>query len=109
MRVRTISSAVAALMILAACDTLPTGPSNEPPARALSASHAASRDASPTGVTSQCDGQAVALINTTWPWAHEDKGGFAPPPGAIAIWLQDLGPFLGVQTVREAQTYFCSP
>lgn len=110
MRVRTISSAIAALMILAACDALPTGPSSEPPVRALSASHAASRDVAPAVDTlPSCSGLTVAGINTLWPWAHDDKQGFSPPPGAIALWVQDLGPFIGAQSVRDVQRYFCSP
>lgn len=55
-----------------------------------------------------CYGQIVAGIASTWPWAHDDKVDFAPPPGAIALWIEIFGPFAGVSSVRELQILFCT-
>ena len=55
-----------------------------------------------------CQGQITSIIASTWPWAHNDKVAFPPPPGSIALWLQVIGePFFGVSTVRELQALFC--
>ena len=59
--------------------------------------------------SSQCNGQIVAGIAATWPWAHNDKEAFPPPPGAIALWIEEFGPFVGVSNVRDLQKLFCSP
>jgi hypothetical protein len=61
-----------------------------------------------TGPSNVCYGQIVAGIASTWPWAHEDKVAFAPPPGAIALWLQIFGPQVGVSSVRDLQLLFCN-
>jgi hypothetical protein len=58
---------------------------------------------------SKCNGQVVAGIAATWPWAHDDKAAFPPPPGAIALWIKEFGPLVGVSSVRELQLLFCSP
>jgi hypothetical protein len=55
----------------------------------------------------QCYGEVISQISSTWPWAHDNKSGFAPPPGAIALWLELFGPGLGVSTVRELQMLLC--
>jgi hypothetical protein len=61
------------------------------------------------GPENRCNGQIVAGIASTWPWAHNDKVAFPPPPGAIALWIQEFGPFVGVSSVRELLKLFCSP
>ena len=58
---------------------------------------------------SKCNGQIVAGIAATWPWAHNGQTDFAPAPGAIALWLKDFGPGLGISSVKELQAMFCSP
>jgi len=55
-----------------------------------------------------CYGQIVAGIASTWPWAHDDKVAFPPPPGALALWIQEFGPGLGISSVRDLQLLFCS-
>ena len=57
---------------------------------------------------SKCAGQVVAGIAATWPWAHNDKVAFPPPPGAIALWVREFGPDVGVSSVRQLQLLFCS-
>ena len=57
----------------------------------------------------QCKGPIVAGIAATWPWAHDGKSAFPPPPGAIALWLQAFGPGVGVSSIKELQALFCSP
>ena len=55
-----------------------------------------------------CQGQMIAIIANTWPFAHDGQVDFPPPPGSIALWLQEIGePFLGISTVRELQALFC--
>jgi hypothetical protein len=55
-----------------------------------------------------CRGQITSIIANTWPFAHADQDFFAPPPGSIALWLQEVGePFFGISTVRELQSLFC--
>jgi hypothetical protein len=58
--------------------------------------------------SSQCNGQIIAGIAATWPWAHDDKVAFPPPPGALALWIQEFGPGLGISSVRDLQVLFCS-
>lgn len=58
-------------------------------------------------VTEACQGQIVQGIASTWPWAHDDKIAFAPPPGAIALWIRQFGGALGITNVRELQQLFC--
>ena len=60
------------------------------------------------GPDNRCYGEIVSGITTTWPWAHENRVAFPPPPGSLALWLQIFGPDLGVSTVRELQLLFCS-
>ncbi len=55
----------------------------------------------------KCYGQVVAGISSTWPWAHDNKAGFDPPKGAVAKWLEEFGPGLGISTVRELQILAC--
>lgn len=57
--------------------------------------------------SSQCNGQVVAGIAATWPWAHNEKEAFPPPPGAIALWIQEFGPQVGISSVRQLQQLFC--
>ena len=58
--------------------------------------------------SSKCYGQIVAGIAATWPWAHDDKAAFPPPPGALALWIQTFGPALNISSVRDLQNLFCS-
>ena len=108
MRIRNIASAIAVLVTLTACDTLPTAPTNQPSARTLSASRAASRDAAPPASTAACKGATVEDIARKWPWAHSGKSDFfAPPPGGMALWIQLQGEDIGVSSVSALQDYFC--
>lgn len=54
-----------------------------------------------------CYGDIVSGIANTWPWAHDGRDFFAPPPGAVALWIQEFGPFVGISNVRELQMLFC--
>jgi len=58
--------------------------------------------------SSKCNGQIVAGIAATWPWAHDDKAAFPPPPGSLALWIREFGPGLGISSVRDLQILFCS-
>lgn len=41
-----------------------------------------------------CHGQIVGQdIASTWPFAHEDRDEFQPPPGAVALFTQELTGF----------------
>jgi hypothetical protein len=64
--------------------------------------------AAPAEPSAKCYGQIVAGIAATWPWAHDDKIAFQPPPGAIALWIREFGPDAGVTSVRQLQVMFCS-
>ena len=59
------------------------------------------------GPSNKCYGEIIAGIAATWPWAHDEKVDFAPPPGAIALWIKSFGPGLGISSVRELQVLFC--
>jgi hypothetical protein len=61
-----------------------------------------------TGPSNQCYGAIASGIASTWPWAHNDKVAFPPPPGALALWVETFGPLVGISSVRELQTLFCS-
>ena len=61
-----------------------------------------------TGPNNRCYGEIVSGIASTWPWAHLDKVAFAPPPGALALWVREFGPSAGISSVRELQVLFCS-
>jgi hypothetical protein len=61
----------------------------------------------PTPPTAQCYGQIVSGIASTWPWAHDDKSAFPPPPGSLHLWLESFGAQIGISTVRELQLLFC--
>jgi len=57
--------------------------------------------------TNQCYGAIASGIAATWPWAHDGQMAFPPPPGAIALWVDLFGPFVGVSSVRDLQILFC--
>jgi hypothetical protein len=59
------------------------------------------------GPSNRCYGQISAGIASTWPWAHDDRVDFPPPPGALALWIQEFGPSVGVTSVRDLQVAFC--
>jgi len=61
------------------------------------------------GTDNRCYGQIAAGIAATWPWAHDNKSDFPPPPGALALWIREFGPDVGVSSVRELQLLFCTP
>lgn len=106
MPVRTIPSAIAVLVTLTACGTLPTSPSNDASARTVSASHAV-RSTSAT-VDKNCNGSTVSDVASNWPWAHSEKTDFfAPPPGGMALLIRQQGEELGVASVREYQQDSC--
>jgi hypothetical protein len=110
MRART-AVAVALLLGVAACDGVPTEPRAEhsPQHAAASPSAAATHDVVSTGPGNECYGAVLSGIASTWPWAHDGRMDFAPPPGAIALWIKLFGPSVGVTSVRELQYQFCSP
>lgn len=56
-----------------------------------------------------CYGDIVSGIASTWPWAHDGHTDFAPPPGALRLWIKDFGVFFGITSVRELQMLFCGP
>lgn len=56
----------------------------------------------------RCYGAITAGIASTWPWAHDDKSAFPPPPGSLALWIKTFGPDVGVSSVRDLQLLFCS-
>ena len=58
--------------------------------------------------SNRCYGAITAGIASTWPWAHDGKSAFPPPPGALALWLREFGPLVGVSSVRDLQLLFCS-
>lgn len=109
MRVRS-AIAVVVLLGVAACAAVSTEPSTQrsPQNQLVSPSGAATHDAISTGPTNQCYGAVLSGIATTWPWAHDGRMDFMPPPGAIALWIQVFGPSTGVTSVRELQFHFCS-
>ena len=59
------------------------------------------------GPSNRCYGAIASGIASTWPWAHNDKVAFPPPPGALALWIREFGPEVGVSSVRELQVAFC--
>ena len=62
----------------------------------------------PGGPPSQaCYGDIVSGIANTWPWAHEGREFFGPPPGAVALWIREIGQYFGISSVRELQMLFC--
>ena len=61
-----------------------------------------------TGPSNQCYGEISAGIASTWPWAHEGRTDFPPPPGALKLWIELFGPEVGVSSVRDLQLLFCS-
>ncbi len=56
-----------------------------------------------------CNGRIVSGIASTWPWAHNDKIAFPPPPGSIALWVELFGEAVGISSVHELQLLFCGP
>ena len=108
MRVRIIPSAIAVLLTLTACDTLPTAPANQRPARTLSASRSALFDAT-SASDPNCPGSTVAGVARNWPWAHVEKSDFfAPPPGGMALLIEQQGDLIGVSNVRQYEQHFCT-
>lgn len=105
-----IASIIGLAVAISGCERLPSDPISQTsqPTRAITASAGAHHDAIATGAANRCRGDSLSGFATTWPWSHEDKRAYAPPPGSIAIWLKVLGPSIGVSTVRELQAYYCS-
>jgi hypothetical protein len=60
------------------------------------------------GPSNRCYGEIIAGTSSTWPWAHDGRIDFQPPPGAVALWIQLFGPDVGISSVRELQVLFCS-
>jgi hypothetical protein len=58
--------------------------------------------------SNRCYGAIAAGIASTWPWAHDGKSAFPPPPGALALWIEEFGPDVGVSNVRDLQLQFCT-
>lgn len=109
MRTR-IATVVALLLGIAACDRVPTDPAttHSPQSRTASASSGPTYDVASNGPSNQCYGAVLSGIASTWPWAHDGRMDFEPPPGAIALWIKLFGPAVGVTSVRELQFHFCS-
>jgi hypothetical protein len=61
----------------------------------------------PDPPTAECFGLITSGIASTWPWAHGEGDDFPPPPGSLAQWIQDFGPLIGIETVRDLQLLFC--
>ncbi len=59
-------------------------------------------------ISHRCAGEIVSGIASTWPWAHDERQAFPPPPGAIRLWLTEFGPEIGISSIRELQALFCS-
>lgn len=62
-----------------------------------------------TASADSCVGDNVGKdIASTWPFAHEDRSEFPPPPGAFALWVETFGfegqPGAEIQALRE----FCN-
>lgn len=102
MRITALCFAAALLAPTAACQdiTAPPAPLDEP----AFVVHANQQ----TGPSNRCYGDIIAGIARTWPWAHEDKVAFEPPPGAIALWIELFGEELGISNVRDLQLLFCT-
>ena len=60
------------------------------------------------GPSNRCYGAIASGIASTWPWAHNNKEAFPPPPGALPLWIQEFGPDVGVSSVRDLQVMFCN-
>jgi len=105
-----IASIIGLAVAISGCERMPTDPISEhsQPTRAMTAMAGPRHDAIATGQANRCRGDTLSSFATTWPWSHENKRAYAPPPGSIAIWLKVLGPSIGVSTVRELQAYYCS-
>ena len=75
---------------------------------ALAAAFGGSAQAEPPDAA--CGGLVVSDIASTWPWAHEGQEFFAPPPGGLAKWIDEVGePFFGVSSVEELKEFICGP
>ena len=94
MRLRKFLPFAALAFALSACEQRSTVAVDVEPAFAIS--------------PAACQGQITAVIVNTWPFAHQGQVDFPPPPGGIALWLQEIGePSFGISTVRELQALFC--
>jgi hypothetical protein len=103
MSIRTaLGVAAAAVLSTASCQN-PSAPEAAAGTRSVSAAVGQQQ----TGRSNQCYGAITSGIASTWPWAHLDKAAFAPPPGALALWVRDFGPSVGISSVRELQILFC--
>jgi len=60
-----------------------------------------------TGRANQCRGAFTSEFATDWPWPSTREQ-FPPPPGAIALFIENFGPIGGFSSVREMQEFFCS-
>lgn len=58
-------------------------------------------------VSAGCHGDIVGDIASTWPFAHEDRDEFSPPPGAIALYTEVLTPFDNPGQLNEDIKEFC--
>ena len=102
MRVATAVAGVALALAVAGCQDITAPQSDDPVDVAFD-----NTIAPQTGPTNQCYGQIIAGIARTWPWAHDGHTDFAPPKGAVALWVDVFGPGLGISSVRELQEIFC--
>lgn len=96
--------AIAALVLFAASCRNPVAPPPGDDARPAVFPRAAHLQA---GQSNRCRGEIISEVASDWPWpaTRED---FPPPPGAVKLWLEEIGPFLGVASVRELQEQFCA-
>ena len=95
MRVRVTLAIAALALSVAACQDL-AGPV---PADDTVIQAPQARETGPDNV---CRGQIISFIASTWPWAHDDKVAFPPPPGSLALALEIAG-----LTLKEAIAQFC--
>jgi hypothetical protein len=104
MSIRTaLGIATIAVLSTASCQS-PSAPEGAQGTRSVSVAVGQQQ----TGPSNQCYGEITSGIASTWPWAHLAKSAFAPPPGALALWVRDFGPLVGISSVRELQILFCS-
>ena len=103
MRIRTALGVVTVALLVAGCQDV-IAPQ---PADVITPAFALSSADQQTGPSNTCYGQIASGIASTWPWAHNEKVAFPPPPGALALWLETFGPGLGISTVRDLQELFC--
>lgn len=104
MRVQIALGITGLVLFVASCQN----PMAPPPADATRPAVAIPGVNLQTGPSNVCRGETASGIASTWPWAHDNKAAFPPPPGAIALWVKEFGPEAGVSSVRELLELLCT-